>query len=132
MTNNTILCTIDGVEVNVKSGMTILEAAHEAGVFIPSLCHLQEIKPFASCFICVVEIEGGRGNLIPSCSTKVTPNMVITTNSDRVKASRRTCVELLLSDHLGDCHAPCMLACPAGIDIPGFLKYLSDGQHLGC
>jgi formate dehydrogenase major subunit len=119
--------TIDGERVEVDPGTTILEAAKLKGKFIPTFCHMQELKPFASCFVCVVEVEG-RPNLLPSCSTVAMKDMVVKTAGERVERARQTCVELLLSDHLGDCLGPCMTACPAGIDIPGFIKHLALGQ----
>jgi NADPH-dependent glutamate synthase beta subunit-like oxidoreductase len=119
--------TIDGEKVEVAPGTTILDAAKAQGKFIPTFCHNKELKPFASCFVCVVEVAG-RPNLLPSCSTKVMKDMVVLTQSERVLRARRTCVELLLSDHLGDCLGPCMTACPAGIDIPGFIKHLALGE----
>ncbi len=118
---------LDGKEVRIAPGATILQAAWEQGVFIPTLCHQQQLKPFGSCFICVVELEG-RPNLAPACSTLVSEGMVIHSASEKVEAARRTCLELLLSDHLGDCEGPCMTACPAGIDIPGFLKHIASGE----
>ncbi|MBN1140947.1 MAG: FAD-dependent oxidoreductase [Deltaproteobacteria bacterium] len=119
--------TLDGQELEVARGTTILEAARAQGIFIPTFCHNQELKPFASCFVCVVEIAG-RPNLVPSCSTAVTAGMAVTTDSERIRRARRTCVELLLSDHEGDCLGPCMATCPAGIDIPGFIKHLAEGD----
>ncbi|HUT77030.1 MAG TPA: 2Fe-2S iron-sulfur cluster-binding protein, partial [Polyangia bacterium] len=102
--------TLDGAQVTADKGLTILEAAKAHGRFIPTFCHNQELQPFASCFVCVVQVEG-RPNLIPSCSTLLSEGMVITTASERIERARRTCVELLLSDHLGDCLGPCMTAC---------------------
>ncbi len=122
-----IIFTLDGKKIEVEKGTTILEAARAEGKFIPTFCHNEDLKPFASCFICVVEVEG-RNNLLPSCSTPVTAGMVVTTESERVHRARRTCVELLLSDHEGDCLGPCMSECPAGIDIPGFIKHMADGN----
>lgn len=119
--------SLDGTVVEVPVGTTILDAAKAHGTFIPTFCHLQELKPFASCFVCVVEIEG-RANLAPSCSTAAAEGMVVRTTSERVQKARKTCLELLLSDHEGDCLGPCMSACPAGIDIPGFVAHLAKGE----
>jgi len=124
---DTITFSIDGEQVEVERGTTILDAAKSLGKFIPTFCHNKELRPFASCFVCVVEVEG-RPNLLPSCSTAALPGMTVLTASERVLRARRTCVELLLSDHLGDCLGPCMTACPAGIDIPGFVKHLALGE----
>ncbi len=115
---------LNGKAVECKSGETILDVAKRNGITIPTLCHHEEIKPFASCFICVVEVKG-LSRLVPSCSTIVSDNMEVDTNSPKVRASRKVCVELLLSDHCGDCRAPCAVTCPAGIDIPGFISLLA-------
>jgi len=122
-----ITFTIDGKKVTVAAGTTILEAARRQEIFIPTFCHNEKLKPFASCFVCVVEIEG-RPGLVPSCSTKAAAGMRVVTASERVRRARRACVELLLSDHEGDCLGPCMTTCPAGIDIPGFVKHLAEGN----
>jgi formate dehydrogenase major subunit len=119
--------TLDGQAIEAKTGTTILEAAKQRGVFIPTFCHNEKLKPFSSCFVCVVEVEG-RPNLVPSCSTAAADGMIVKTSTERVERARRTCVELLLSDHLGDCLGPCMTSCPAGIDIPGFVKLLAEGD----
>jgi NADP-reducing hydrogenase subunit HndD len=99
--------TIDNKPVKIEKGSTILEAARTAGVDIPTLCHMKlddmniENKP-GGCRICVVEVEG-RKNLAPSCCTNATDGMVIKTNTMRVLNSRRTVLELILSDHPADC-----------------------------
>jgi formate dehydrogenase major subunit len=115
---------IDGHDLIAQEGETILTVAKRAGIEIPTLCHHEELKPFSSCFICVVEVEGMK-RLLPSCSTVAADGMIISTNSERVRCSRKVCVELLLSDHVGDCRGPCQVNCPAGIDIPGFISLLA-------
>lgn len=122
-----IKITIDGKRIEAEKGQTILSAAKLKDIFIPTFCHLDNLKPESFCFICVVDIEGEE-DLLPACSTEVQEGMVINTASEKVLEARRTCVELLLSDHMGDCLGPCMIACPAGIDIPGFIKYLAIGE----
>ena len=98
--------TINNKKLQVEEGTTILEAAKLLNIYIPTLCHMNlingvEHKP-GSCRVCVVEVEGRR-NLAPACNTRVTDGMVINTNSIRAITSRRTVVELLLSDHPQDC-----------------------------
>lgn len=119
--------TMDGKEVEAKAGQTIYEVAKANGIEIPTLCHQEGLKPFAACFICVVEVKGVP-RLLPSCSTPVADGMIIETATDRVRASRKTCLELMLSDHWGDCRAPCQTSCPAGIDIPGFIALCALGK----
>ena len=99
--------TIDNKPVEVAEGTTILKAARQAGINIPTLCYFElagmkfENKP-GGCRVCVVEVEGRR-NLAPACATDVMEGMVVHTNSPRVINARRTVVELILSDHPNDC-----------------------------
>lgn len=102
-----INCTINGIETSVPEGTTILDAAREVNVNIPTLCflNLHDIKMVnrtASCRVCLVEIEGRR-NLAPACATEVFDGMKIKTDTLRAIKARRTMVELLLSDHPTDC-----------------------------
>ena len=120
--------TIDGTKVAAEVGETILDVAKREGIEIPTLCFQPELEPYGSCFICVVEVEG-LPRLVPSCATPAADGMVISTNSERVRASRKVCMELLLSDHVGDCRGPCQVECPAGIDIPGFISLLACGEE---
>ncbi len=120
--------TIDGRQVSVEPGTTVLEAARRAGIPIPTLCHVRGLEPSASCFVCAVQIEGRR-NLSPACALPVAEGMVVTTGSDDVRAARKMALELLLSDHAGDCVAPCAARCPAGLDIPGFVREIAAGDN---
>jgi formate dehydrogenase major subunit len=119
--------TIDGRETQVEDGKTILDAARGLGIRVPTLCHVENFPPSASCFLCAVQVQG-RENLSPSCAIPATDGMVICTDSDEVRASRKMALELLLSDHVGDCIGPCRTGCPARFDIPGFLTQLSAGD----
>lgn len=118
---------IDGHSIVVPPNTTVLEAAQMLGIQIPTLCHVAELKQFTSCFMCVVEVEGQR-KPIPSCSVMATQGMVIHTDTPAIRETRRMALELLLSDHCGDCYAPCHLTCPTGIDIQGFLKHIANGD----
>ena len=95
-----VTLTIDGKTVAAREGTTILEAARDNGIHIPSLCYLKEINQIAACRICVVEIEGIT-RLMPACDNQVAEGMVIRTNSPRVREARRVNLQLLLSQH--DC-----------------------------
>ena len=103
----TISLIIDKKTVEVEKGTTLLMAARKAGIDIPTLCYFNlgdmniENKP-GGCRVCVVEVEGRR-NLAPACVTECTPGMVVNTHSVRVLNSRRTIMELILSDHPFDC-----------------------------
>jgi len=96
--------TIDGEEVEAKKGMTVLEVAEEAGLFIPTLCSDADLKPFGACRLCVVEIEGTRG-LPTACTTPVAEGMVVRTETPAVQRVRRLTVELIRTDHPIDCNA---------------------------
>lgn len=92
---------IDNIQVEVKEGTTILEAAALAGIPIPSLCYLKEINEIGACRVCVVEVKG-KEKLLPACNNMAEEGMEIFTNSPRARETRRTNVELILSQH--DCH----------------------------
>ena len=103
---STVNITINGKKLQVEEGTTILEAAKLLDIFIPTLCHMNlqdgHVHNPGSCRVCVVEVEG-RKNLAPACNTPVSEGMKIKTNSIKAIRSRRTVVELLLSDHPQDC-----------------------------
>lgn len=120
--------SLNNKPVEANEGETILDVAKRNGIEIPTFCHQKDLKHFTSCFVCAVEIEG-LNRLVPSCATMVTDGMKIITDSVRAKETRRVCIELLLSDHVGDCHGPCEVDCPAGIDIPGFISLLASGRE---
>ena len=120
---------INGQEFEADPGKTILEVVQENAIDdIPTLCHSPELDPYGSCFLCVVEVEG-RSNLVPSCSTRITPGMEVQTRNERVIASRKTALELLLSNHYADCLPPCTLGCPAGVDVQGYIALSAMGLH---
>jgi formate dehydrogenase alpha subunit len=98
----TVTLTIDGIKVEVPEGTTVLEAAQKAEVYIPTLCHDPELKPYGACRLCVVEIEGMRG-LPTSCTTPATDGMVVHTETPLVTLSRNATMELIMANHHGDC-----------------------------
>lgn len=108
---------IDNIEIQVPEGSTVLDAARQAGISIPSMCYLKGYGNHPSCMVCLVK-DLKNGALMPSCALKVTEGMEISASDPEVLVARRQALELLMSDHIGDCEAPCSLACPAGMDIP--------------
>lgn len=94
--------TIDGKNIDARAGMTVLEAAQQAGIYIPTLCADPDLKPFGACRLCVVEIDKMRG-LPTACTTPVAEGMVVRTSSAQIEKDRRMTVELLLTDHPPDC-----------------------------
>ena len=116
-----VALTIDRRPVTVEPGITVLQAARQAGIRIPTLCDVPGLEPAASCFLCAVQVEGRR-TFSPSCALPVSEGMVVTTDSDDVRRARQMALELLLSDHAGECVAPCSARCPAMLDIAGFVR----------
>ena len=94
--------TIDGIALEVCDGTTVLEAAKQAGIDIPTLCFMPKINEIGSCRVCVVEIEGEDG-LVAACNTPVCEGMCIRTATPRVVAARRANVETMLAGHRGEC-----------------------------
>ena len=93
-----ITITIDGVQIKTRPGKMVLEAAMDAGIYLPYLCYHPGMKPFAACRMCVVEVEGGRG-YPASCTLPVQDGMVVKNESHEVYELRRSIMELLLSEH---------------------------------
>ena len=97
-----IKLTIDGKEICTQEGKTILEAAREAGIYIPALCYHKRLLPIGSCRICVVEVEGYEKPM-PACNTPVLEGISVTTQSDRLSRMRREFIKFLLVSHPTDC-----------------------------
>ncbi len=98
----TVNITINGLRATVPAHYTILEAAREIGIKIPTLCFLKELNETGACRVCVVEVEGAR-SLVTACNMKVNEGMVVKTNSAKVQTSRKMTVELLLANHKIEC-----------------------------
>jgi NADP-reducing hydrogenase subunit HndD len=94
--------TIDGQQMQVPEGITVLEAARMAGIKIPTLCYLKDINEMGACRVCLVEIERARG-LQPSCMYPVMEGMVVRTNTPAIREARKAVVELILSNHPMEC-----------------------------
>src|SRR5215472_3334266 len=117
--------TIDGTRLDVAEGQTVLAAARSLGLDIPTLCYLEKCGPLNSCLVCLVKING---KLVPSCGTKVQPGIVVESETEEVHAALRTALELLFSDHIGDCLAPCHRLCPLGLNIPVMIRQIQTGK----
>ena len=94
--------TIDGILVEAHDGMTVLQAARAAGLYIPSLCAHKELSPYGACRLCVVEIDGVRGTPT-SCTTPASAGMVVRTNTEQLQTQRRRTLELMMSGHPSAC-----------------------------
>lgn len=125
---NKFRLNINGKEVTGVAGQTILEVARENDIFIPTLCYDERTKIYGSCGLCMCEVEGNP-KLCKACATEIAPGMVIRTNTERVIESRKTNLELLLSNHTGDCRPPCVLACPGQTDCQGYVGLIANGEY---
>jgi len=97
-----IKLTIDGKEIEVDSGVTVLQAAQRAGIYIPTLCYHPDLQPYGGCRLCIVEIEDMRG-LPTACTTPATDGMKVTTKSEQLQELRRAFLELILTEHPNAC-----------------------------
>jgi len=89
--------TIDGKQISAEKGASVLQAATEAGIKIPTLCHLEGVYDVGACRLCLVEVKG-INKLLPACTTRVTEGMEVTTNSERLNKYRRMTLELLFAE----------------------------------
>ena len=117
---------IDNREVEATKGALLMATIRGTGVDVPSMCYLEGEPHLASCMVCVVK-DQKTGKLIPSCSLGVEEGMDIISGDEEVREARRTALELLLSEHVGDCEAPCQVTCPAHMNIPLMNRLLTRG-----
>lgn len=120
--------TIDGKQLEGHAGEMILDVARRENIDIPALCAEERLEPFDSCGVCVVEVEGK--GVVKSCSTPIEEGMVIVTKSPQAESVRKAALELLLSNHWGDCVAPCKTACPAQTDCQAYVSLAANGRFL--
>lgn len=126
-----ILLQIDGKEVSAKEGMTLLEAAQDAGISIPTLCHHEKLEPYGGCRLCIVEVEDrGRTKLVVSCVYPAEGDLVVRTRSEKVDRIRKTILELFLA-HAPDAFELKDLALEYGADKNRFEKESSFCIHCG-
>lgn len=119
--------TIDGQKLKAEKSTTVLEAAQKNGIYIPTLCHHQALKPFGACRLCLVEIDKMRGYLT-ACTAPVMDNMVVRTNSEKLQELRRNILKLILSEHPYSC-----LVCPQKVECSDFQGTIRKvGVTTGC
>ena len=133
---NKIHFTINGIPCACGEGATIWQAAKENGIEIPNLCNDESVRVYGACGLCAVEVtDDGRGKPVPkllrACSAKVMEGYAVRLDTERVNQSRKIALELLMSDHTGDCRGPCQLNCPAGTDCQGYVKKIAQGDFHG-
>lgn len=122
-----IKLTIDNHTVEVPAGTSVWQAAKSVGIEIPTMCYLEGTEHFTSCMICLVK-DAHNGRLFASCSTPAFEGQSIITSDEETIESRKAALELLLSEHVGDCEAPCQLVCPAHMNIPLMNRLIAKGD----
>ncbi len=131
--NEMVTCEIDGQSVTVPKGTSIMRAAAELGIMVPKLCASDNLDPFGSCRLCLVEIDGRRGTPA-SCTTPVAPDIKVSTQTDRLAQIRKGVMELYISDHPLDCltcaaNGDCELQDMAGAVGLRDVRYGYDGEN---
>jgi NADPH-dependent glutamate synthase beta subunit-like oxidoreductase len=121
---------IDQIEISASEGSSVLDTAAAAGISIPSMCYKEGYSNHPSCMICLVK-DRKTGSLFPSCAIKVTEGMDLISIDEELREVRKNALELLLSDHVGDCEAPCTLACPANMNIPVMNRLIASHDFAG-
>ncbi|MDR2528089.1 MAG: FAD-dependent oxidoreductase [Synergistaceae bacterium] len=127
-TDRTIKVIIDGRDVYGFPGQKVLDLCGEMEIEIPTLCYDPRLSVHGGCSVCLVEIEGARA-LMRACANAIAPGMVIRTNTERVLAARRLALELMLSDHAGDCRPPCNIVCPAQGKVQSYVNLTAQGRY---
>lgn len=122
---STVSLTIDGHPVSVPAGASVLDAARSIGLEIPTLCYLEKCGPLTTCLACVVKVNG---RIVPSCGTRAEPGMAVESETNEVHEARKTALELLFSDHVGDCLSPCNRLCPLRMNIPVMIRQIHSGK----
>ncbi len=120
---------INGKELTAEAGKTVLEAALENGIEIPHLCFDERLEVYAGCGLCIVEIEG-QPKIARACATPVSDGLVVRSDTQKVIEARNNALNLLVSQHIGDCKAPCTLNCPANTDVQGYVGLVANKQYI--
>ncbi len=124
-----ITVTINDRETQVYEGLTILQALLQENIHVPHLCYdIRVERSNGNCGLCVVEL-GPDGREVKACQTPILPGMTIKTTGAKLETYRKIRLEQLLSDHNADCVAPCVMTCPANIDIQSYLRQVSNGNY---
>ena len=119
---------IDGKELFADTEKTLLDNILENGIYIPHLCHNKELESYGGCGLCLVMVDGIKKPL-RACSTRVSEGMSVVTSTTEIEKSRASTLALIMSDHGGDCKAPCYMACPTHQDIQGYVGLIANGYE---
>ena len=122
-----ITIKINNREIQVEEGASVMKAAQQLGIDVPNMCWHDELEHFTSCMLCLVK-DNTNGKLFPSCSVKAAVGMEVVTDDEEIAEARQIALELLLSEHVGDCEAPCQIGCPAHMNIPLMNRLIAAGK----
>ena len=120
----------DGTSVEAVAGETILEAGRRAGIDIPAMCADPRMKPTGDCELCQIALDG-EADLVKACMTPAVEGMRVQTRNSELTALRRDRLNTYLADHNAYCQPPCTAACPAGIDIAGYIDLILQKDYVG-
>ena len=118
--------TLNGREIDVPADKPLIDFLREIGEHVPGFCYTDELDPYGSCRLCLVKTPRG---VTTSCTLKPMEGLSVETLSDEVVSMRKTALELILSDHYGDCIGPCQDGCPAHSDVQGYLALIAMGRY---
>jgi formate dehydrogenase major subunit len=126
---NRIKVTVNGREIEVYDNLTILQALLQEDIHIPHLCYdIRLERSNGNCGLCVVSVGPNGEKDVKACQTPIKEGMIICTNSPKLESYRKVRLEQLLSDHNADCVAPCVMTCPANVDIQTYLRHVGNGN----
>ncbi len=120
--------TVNGKECLADTQKTLLDNILDNGIYLPHLCHNKELESYGGCGLCLVYVEGIKKPL-RACSVTVTDGMNVTTDAPDLESSRKATLRLIMSDHAGDCKAPCFMACPTHQDVQGYVGLIANGHE---
>lgn len=118
---------IDNRELELDAPVSIYHAAQKLGIEIPVMCYKPGLQHFTSCMICMVK-DKTTGRMLPACSAPCADGMDIETLNDEIRGFRKATLELLLSDHVGDCEAPCQRLCTVHLEVPRMIRDIMAGR----
>ncbi|WP_456453793.1 FAD-dependent oxidoreductase, partial [Thermococcus sp.] len=117
---------VNGKEIDAPEGKPLIDFLREIGEHVPGFCYTSELDPYGSCRLCLVSTRRG---VTTSCTLRPMEGLELETLSDEVVSMRKTALELILSDHYGDCIGPCQDGCPAHSDVQGYLALIAMGKY---
>ncbi len=119
--------TVNGKSIVAHTELTLLDNILNNGIYLPHLCHNKDLESYGGCGLCLVMVEGVKKPL-RACSTTVFEGMSVTTSTPELEKSRKATLSLIMSDHTGDCKAPCFIACPTHQDVQGYVGLIANGR----